>query len=340
MLKLLGAIYGKAADLRNRLYDRGTFKSREMGVPVISIGNITAGGTGKTPLVAFCARALSKRGEKVCVVSRGYGRENERELVVVSDGERVLSDAARAGDEPFELANDLIGFASVLCDADRVRGGRYAAEKLGATAIVLDDAFQHRRIVRDLDIVTVDATRPDGGGRMIPAGRLREPWHNLARADAVVITRSDLAEDIEAVRALVRTASPDARIFLCRSESADLIPIEPSDPSDPAPERPRLRYFLFSGIGNPGSLISQLEQEKFDIAGHRSFRDHHKYSKADLDEIEEDANACGAGALLTTAKDAVKLPARQHALPCYIVKSRLVFDDEPAFLEFLREPFN
>jgi len=222
-----------------------------------------------------------------------------------------------------------------VCDSDRIRGAGYAIEKLGATAIVLDDAFQHRRIARDLDIVAVDATRPDGDGLMVPAGRLREPWRNLARADAVVITRSDLAENIGEVRRLVRDANPDARVFLCRSETAEFLPMG-QDESTPFGTGPK--YFVFSGIGNPGSLLSQLEREQVPVAGHRSFRDHHKYSTAELRMIEEEARSSGADALLTTAKDAVKLPEDPFELPCYIIKSRLVFDDEPAFLDLLSLP--
>jgi len=187
MLRLLGKIYVAIGGLRNSLYDRGILKSHSLGARTISIGNITAGGTGKTPLVAYVAELLADAGEKVCILTRGYGRKNERDRVVVSDGTNVLVDAATGGDEPVELAQRLLGKSVVIADADRVAAARWAKKQFGITAFVLDDAFQHRRARRDLDIVCVDATNPRGG-------LLRESFANLVRADVIIITRADLVE--------------------------------------------------------------------------------------------------------------------------------------------------
>src|SRR5688572_13091897 len=178
MLKLLGKIYGSIADLRNRLYDRDLFKSHSLGARTISIGNITTGGTGKTPLVGYVAEILADAGEKVCILTRGYGRTGSGR-VLVSDGTEVLADAATGGDEPVELARRLSGKAIVISDADRVSAATWAKEEYGVTAFVLDDGFQHRRVKRDLDIVCLDATDPDGGGLVLPAGKLREFFVNL-----------------------------------------------------------------------------------------------------------------------------------------------------------------
>ena len=186
----LGTLYGALVRTRLRLYRSGLLKTENVGAPVISVGNITAGGTGKTPLVEWAARALAGEGRRACVLTRGYGRADERRRVVASDGRSVLADAVECGDEPRLLAEKLLGAASVVCDRDRVAAARWAREHLGADAFVLDDGFQHLRIARDLDIVTLDATAPWGGGHLLPRGRLREPPGSLARADCVVITRA------------------------------------------------------------------------------------------------------------------------------------------------------
>ena len=185
MLSLLAAIYGKITDLRNRLYDRGVLDTFDLGAATCSIGNVTTGGTGKTPMVAYVAELLASRGETVCILTRGYGRMDPRERVLVSDGKDILADAATAGDEPIELARKLLGKAIIIADADRVSAAEWAKRKFGVTAFILDDAFQHRRAVRDVDIVCVDATNPFGGGKMLPAGRLRESVNGLDRADII-----------------------------------------------------------------------------------------------------------------------------------------------------------
>ena len=202
-LVLLGMLYGALVRTRLGLYRSGFLKTQTVGAPVVSVGNITAGGTGETPLVEWAARSLAREGRRACVLTRGYGRADERRRVVASDGERVLADVKECGDEPRLLAESLVGAASVVCDRDRVGAALWARENLRADVFVLDDGFQHLRIARDLDIVAVDASEPWGGGHMLPRGRLREPRAGLARADCVVITRAEMAEDLEGLRAEV-----------------------------------------------------------------------------------------------------------------------------------------
>ncbi len=235
VLAPVGMLYGLIMDLRNLLYDRGIFGSYSLGARTISIGNLTTGGTGKTPLIAFLAEILAEKGEKVCILMRGYGRKNSNERILVSNGEKVLADAVTGGDEPVELANKLLGKAVVVADADRVGASRWAKEKFGVTTFLLDDGFQHRRVKRDLDIVCVDAMQGISG--MLPAGRMREPAENLRRADAVVITRADLVESIEDLRSQISNYAPAASVFTAENAVSDIVPLhEHESKKAPRPE--------------------------------------------------------------------------------------------------------
>jgi len=176
------AIYGGFIRAGNALYRRGTFKTHSVGAPVISVGNLTTGGTGKTPLVEYIAGELATAGRRVCVLTRGYRRESSGR-VLVSDGLSLLADVNQAGDEAFLLAEKLKGRAAVVCDADRVAAARWSIENLNSDAFVLDDGFQHQRIARNLNILTIDATNPWGNGWLLPAGILREPRQALSRAN-------------------------------------------------------------------------------------------------------------------------------------------------------------
>ena len=327
---MLGSIYGKLADVRNALYERGVIDRFYLGARTISVGNITAGGTGKTPLVAYVAEVLAKRGEKVCILTRGYKRANEKRRVLVSDGEKVLADFREAGDEPVELAQKLLGKAIVIADADRVAAAEWAKRKFGITAFVLDDGFQHRRAKRDVDIVCIDATDPFGGGKILPAGRLREPIDNLARADAVVITRADLVEDISNLKFEISELSPDAKVFEAANE------FQRSAGNDPKRENLKKQQALaFCGIGNPDNFFESLNRGDFSIAATRAFSDHHAYTQADIEQLEKLAHESGAGILLTTGKDAVKLSDLKFEIPFAVVEIEVRLDDRKAFAAML-----
>lgn len=337
-LSPLSFLYGTVMRARAELYERGILSTHEVGAPVISVGNITTGGTGKTPLVARLARGLADEGRRVCILSRGYGRADERRRVVVSDGERVLADARVGGDEPRLLAENLIGAAAVVCDADRVSAARWARENLHADLFILDDGFQHLRLARALDIVTVDATSPWGGGRMLPAGRLREPARALERADCVVITRADLAHDLEATRAeIVRACGGRSLVLTSRMRTRDVRSLDQ--------ERRGVEYesgaerhpvAAFCAVGNPRAFFEQLRREGRELTLSRAFPDHHVFTEKELAELSSDAERSGARALLTTAKDAVKLNDFTPSLPCYVVEIELEFEDEEALMRLVR----
>ena len=317
-------IYGAITKIRNYLYESGTFKSAGLNVPVISIGNITVGGTGKTPLVAYVTEILAGAGEKVCILTRGYKRENESERVLVSDGEKILANVRQAGDEPFELAEKLLGKALVIADADRRAAGEWARENFGITAFVLDDAFQHLKVKRELDIVCVDATNPFGNGKVLPSGILREPLKNLSRADAIVITRANLVENISALKSQISKLAPSAKVFVTRNKLRDVEQVIKDK-----------KGIAFGALGNPENFFAQLRQEGFDLALTKALPDHYFYTPDDIEELEREATARGADYLLTTAKDGVKLASLEFNIPLIIAKGEIVFDDDLAFRDFI-----
>lgn len=359
MLQLLGKLYGAIADVRNRFYDRGVFRSHSLGARTISIGNITTGGTGKTPLVAYVAEALSDAGEKVCILTRGYGRSDERKRVVVCDGESILADARDGGDEPLELSVKLLRTNSrvvVIADADRIAAAAWAKERFGITAFVLDDGFQHRKAKRDLDIVCIDSTRPFGGGSVVPAGRLREPLANIDRADVLLITRSDLVESTDDIVDEMRRYNSHAPIFASRTLISSVSGLDEFHGTAFAGPRAidwdvvgaradigsqkEIRLLGFCGLGNPDAFPAQLQAgfdelstDEIALTDVRKFPDHHRYSQADIDELER--SAAGIHALVTTAKDAVKLKGLRFTIPCFVAEIDVVIDDQAGFRDLL-----
>ena len=332
-LSPFGWIYGLATDARNALYDREIFESHSLNAPTISIGNLTTGGTGKTPLVALVARSLADRGEKVCILTRGYGRENASERVLVSDGDTVLCDARTGGDEPVELAYKLIGKSAIVADRDRVTAAEWARENLGSTVFVLDDAFQHRRAKRDVDVVCIDATNPFGNGKMLPAGMLRENLDNLSRSDAVVITRCDLVRDVSAIQKEVKRLARDLPIFQSSNKITRVIPIESILSGEATASAPQTPAFAFCGLGNPSNFFRQLEKEGLVLAGRKTYSDHHFYTAKDVAEIERRARSTGAEFLITTVKDAVRLAGMRIEMPCYVAEIETIMADAEGFRE-------
>lgn len=321
-LSPFGWAYAAGAGLRNALYDRGWLAAHDLGAPAISIGNITAGGTGKTPIVALVAEILAETGERFCILTRGYGRREPAKRVVVSDGYAILADAETGGDEPAELARRLGGKAVIIADRDRVAAAKFARDKFGVTCFVLDDGFQHRRAARDLDIVCIDSTDPFGGGELLPAGRLRESPANLWRADAVIITKAEAASDIGKLEQDIKRFAPAAAVFRAESRISGFVELSAfleggqkgRSPALPGPA------FAFCGLGNPEHFFATLRRAGADIAGTRAFRDHHRYSTADIDRLLASAKSVGAAAVVTTAKDAVKLEPGLFPFPVFVAE--------------------
>ena len=297
-LRPLAWLYGAVVALRNRRYDRALAPCERASVPVVSVGNLTVGGTGKTPLVAFLAEQLVSAGLRPAIVSRGYGGSAGRGPLVVSAGEGPLVGAAVAGDEPVWLARRVPG-ALVVVGADRPAGAREAAAR-GASIVLLDDGFQHRRLRRDLDVVLLDANDPFGGGRLLPAGRLREPLASLRRADVVIVTRSEPGRLPPEIEELVRRHNAAAPILLAGHRPAGFV-----DAAGRAVPTPR-RALAFCGIGAPHAFRRDLERAGVEVVGLEAFRDHHRYRRGEIDTLRERARAGGAE-LVTTEKDLARL---------------------------------
>ena len=336
-----GYLYGAMVNARSALYRKGFFKSFSLGAPTVSIGNITVGGTGKTPLVAFVAEFLAERGEKVCILTRGYKRENPGQRIVVSDAERVLADVRQAGDEPFELARKLLGKAVIIADKNRARAGRWAREKFGVTAFVLDDGFQHLRVRRDLDIVCIDATNPFGNYKVLPNGILRETLQNLRRANAIVITRANLAKNLENLKSEISSLNKNCPIFISNNKISDLVELnefhEESQRTKDKGQRTKDKSLAFCALGNPGNFFDQLKQDNFNLAATEMFPDHHFYTQNDIEKLESEAKQNKAKILITTAKDGVKLDKLRFSMPCYVVENTPVFEDEQGFRRVIVE---
>lgn len=303
LVTTLAACYRWAAIARSAAYRRGWLSSRQLGRPVISVGNLTTGGTGKTPLVALIARLLEQRGLQPAILTRGYKRRRGGLVLAAAHGNAAAR--RRAGDEPSLLAGRLPNVPVVVC-ANRYRAGRYAAKRFNPGAFILDDGFQRLKLRRNVDIVALDATREISDRLVLPAGRQREPVAALQRANIIVITRTELA-DAAALEKLARLANPAARIFHARTRLSELLAIRRGSSVPPEALRGK-RAFAFCGIGNPNSFFSDLERWGILVADMRAFPDHHVYGFRELDDLVRKARAARADALVMTEKDVMNLP--------------------------------
>jgi tetraacyldisaccharide 4'-kinase len=332
----ISGIYGIFVKARNACYRQGIFRKQQVGVPVVSVGNLTSGGTGKTPLVEWIARELASMGRNVCVLTRGYGRDDPSPRVVASNRKEILADVKQTGDEAFMLAERLKGEAAVICDADRISAAGWAIENLGSDVFVLDDAFQHQQIARDLNILTVDATNPWGNRRSIPSGILREPISELSRSDCVIITRAD-SQNPRRLHDEIEKIHPGMTVLLSRMKHTQLREVGQNSSMMDPDEIKALSFGAFCGIGNSESFFSLLRSEGYSLAYERSFRDHYNFRQTDVDEIVRAARDKGAQAILTTAKDAAKLRSLNFALTCYVAEIEIEIDRAGVLRQLLLE---
>ena len=319
----LSWVYEVAVRARNRRFDRvgATWRA---GVPVVSVGNLVVGGTGKTPIVAWLAARLLADGTRPAIVSRGYGGRAGRGPLLVSSGGGPQCSASLSGDEPYLLAQRVPG-AIVVVGADRYAGAELA-RRSGASVVLLDDGFQHRRLARDLDIVLLDAVRPLGNGRLLPRGPLREPVDALRRADVVVATRADTSFDPAEIRRIVAAHRPG--IAVVRSSHRRIGFVDLDGRMVHAPRRAA----AFSGIARPAAFRADLEAEGVEVVTARTFTDHHAYTTREMIALCDAARASGTQ-LVTTEKDLARLSGallpRDAEAPIALRIEAVIHDPEP-----------
>ena len=326
-------LYGAAMRLREACFRRGVFTSHRLPVPVVSVGNLTLGGTGKTPMVQHLARMLQDNGFRPAVVSRGYGGRAQGRVNLVSDGSGPLLDADQAGDEPRFLAETLPGVPVLTGVVRRLPAAEAVAR--GADVLLLDDGFQHMQVARDVNLVLFSADRLAGNSRVFPGGELREPVAALHRATAFVLTGVDDANRERASRfaELLAARFPQIPTTLAgyrldvavRLSTAGLL-----EPADQAILSGR-RLYGFCGIANPESFRRTVQAEGLDLAGFLPLADHQRYLPSVLERVQTRAREAGAEALVCTEKDLVKLAgcSTMLTLPIYALRRRVVTD--PAF---------
>ncbi len=312
-LRALSLPYASLCWVRNKFFDLKILSSRRLPCPVISVGNLSVGGTGKTPLTVMLAGMLKANGYRPAILSRGYGRHGREKIDIISDGGRRYGSPGEAGDEPF-LMTELLGNVPVIVGADRFLSGKKAIVNFDVDLLILDDGFQHRCLHRDVDICLVEMRRPFGNGFLLPAGPLREPASALKRADIIVVTgNSQRYEGALLFPGMKLPVAPPSVFYCWRRPVAvldgqrSLRPISVLDGKG---------IYAFAGIGNPFSFRETIESLGGRILGFSPYPDHHAFERRDLARIREEARLLGADLILTTEKDGARLREFPDFLEC------------------------
>ncbi len=324
--KTLGAasaFYGAGASVNRLAYATGLRARRVLPATVLSVGNITLGGTGKTPFTVWLARWLREEGRRPAILTRGYGREDEDRLVVVHNGKRRKAELADAGDEPFLLAERLEN-TPILAAADRYRAGRAAIRHFEVDTLVLDDGFQHHALARNGDIVLVDALRPLSELRVFPRGTLRESPRVLAHAHLIVVTRADIAENLRSVMRQIRRFAPSVPIVRTAMKITGARRVVDEEPVDLDTLRGE-RVAVACAVGNPDSVRLGLEKEGIEVAAMRQFPDHEPIPRRDIVSLSRLRKARRYKAIIVTEKDAVKIDSTRIPKSLVSIRTELEF---------------
>ncbi len=327
-LFVLSRLYRNIVQLRINLYNSSILKQQDPGCIVISVGNLTTGGTGKTPVVELLSRTLAERGRHVAILSRGYRSKAKRTLKmklmgllghdddipprVVSDGKKVMLDSEEAGDEPYMLASNLLeteksNGVAVVVDKNRVKGGNHAIQHMQADTLILDDGFQYLRLRPRLNILLVDTTNPFHNHEMLPCGLLREPIKNIRRANFVFMTKSNGKDYLRHLRAFILRHNPAAAVIECNHVPCYLQDVITRNRMELS-ELKGKKIAALSAIAVPTSFLNYLTQLGGEIVYSKHFVDHHRYRKQEIEEFFKKAHKHGAELIVTTEKDAVRLP--------------------------------
>ena len=335
VLSFLSLVYRLVCGTRLFLYRCGLRRQTKLKARVISVGNITVGGTGKTPLVIYLAEKLKAQDEKVAILTRGYKRK-KKEMLDLTGIARPEVNWRDTGDEPYLLAGRLPD-VSIVVTKQRSSSGEYAIERHGVRLVILDDGFQHLKLFRDLDIVVIDSANPFGNGRLLPAGPLREPLTSLKRADVFVLTKTDQAANKEKLIAILRRYNHKAPIVESVYQVRSIERL--SDGSEvKVSELQNKKALAFSGIGNPLSFENTSKQLGIQILRHHKFSDHFAYRNKDILELSREAESLGVDLIITTEKDSVRIPLiNELKIPIYVLKIDLkVTSGEEILLEKIR----
>jgi len=321
------------------MYDKRVIRPHALGCLVVSIGNLSCGGTGKTPVVEVFARSLSNQGRKVAILSRGY-RSRKRSTwskmmqmfrtqkievppKVVSDGHNLLLNSEYAGDEPYMLASNLRDVA-VLVDKDRVKSGIYAIDHFNTDVIILDDGFQYLMLRPHINIVLVDSTDPFGNGHVLPRGILREPIRNIRRADYIFLTKSDGSHKLEHLKRFIRRHTKRAEIIECCHKPQHLVKLFSSGEKEPLERLMGRRVAALSAIARPESFEGFLRQLGSELVLADHYADHHRYTQQELIDFVNQAKEAGAEMIVTTEKDAVRMPRLDRCdVPIYYLRIQI-----------------
>ena len=333
----LSPIYSGIMKLRETLYDRGFKRRYKLDVPVISVGNLTMGGTGKTPVVALLAALLQEKGFKPAIISRGYGGAAGNKVNVVSDGKDIFLDAKTAGDEPCFLAASLPG-VPVLTGIVRVLPCRHAINEFDCNILILDDGFQHLSVDRDLDLVLFSAATLAGNSRVFPGGDLREPVSALNRCDAFLLTgvTEKLKEHSTKFGELLKKRYPDKPVFYTSYQAIGATSLIDDSLHEmnalPTP------LFGFCGIAQPELFQKTIDSQNISLSGFIPLKDHQLFKPALIKKISDQAQATNSQGLITTEKDLIKFHKDTFSLPCFALKMQVRVEQN--FLNFFEEQIN
>ena len=335
MLTLLSYLYRAGWRIKQGLYAIGLRTPRRLDARVICVGNLTTGGTGKTPMVIHLARFFQEQGHRVAVLTRGYKGKRTERVTLVSDGERRRVSAEESGDEAALMADALPGIP-VIASPDRYAAGMEALRRFATEVFILDDGYQHLQLSRDRNLLLIDATNPFGGGRLLPAGRLREPLDGIRRADAVILTRTDQAGDLSGVVETLRRYHPEAPIFRSVHE-----PYALEDPRDGTSREPDdllgREVIALSGIGNPGAFRDTLNRLGAKVVREWTLPDHHDYTPEDFERLRSLCREHPSAQVVTTEKDRVRVETGSFGdLPMWVLKIRIRIVEEEGWKEWLR----
>ncbi len=335
-LYLISLLYTLVVKIRLLSYRTGLLRSGEVGCRVVSVGNITVGGVGKTPVVEFIARRLKERGLGVAVLSRGYKGKKRSDVNVVCDGENILLGPDEAGDEPYMLARRLEGIP-VLVGTDRSKLGMYAVDRYRVDAAILDDGYQHLGLKRDLDILVVDGERGFGNGLLFPRGPLREPLSEIRRAKIILVNKvsSRTPEIVNRIKAI----HPGPSLFQSTYRAVRLVSLWSGSEED-LKRLAGTKVVALAAIAHPASFTNLLTSLGADVTREVSFEDHHHYTVEEIESVMEEAGTAGAELIVTTEKDAVKLErlAPVTGTPLYFLEIGLnLAGDEEKFIDAVLE---